>query len=178
VRAQLMERPPRCNAARRPAEGRSHDILNHRPPHAGRKGKIMKKIINGKLYDTETAKLIASRSSGGSGSFSDWSECLYKKRTGEYFLHGEGGPMTKYSRQCGDNSWGWGERITPLSYDEAVEFAEKAMTADEYMAEFGPVSEGERVTLSVSLDAAVADRIRKAAAAAGISVSECIASKF
>jgi len=139
----------------------------------------MKKIIDGRLYDTETAKLIASRSSGGSGSFSDWSEALYKKRTGEYFLHGEGGPMTKYSRQCGDNSWGWGERITPLSYDEAVKFAEKAMTAEEYQAEFGPVSEDEeRVTLSVSLDAAIADRIRKAAAAAKVSVSELIASKF
>ena len=53
------------------------------------------------------------------------------------------------------------------------------MDADDYETEFGEVSESdERVVLSVSLDAATADRIRKAAAAAGMSVSALIASKF
>ena len=46
----------------------------------------MKKIISGKLYDTETAKEIAVWNNGR--SYSDFSHCvetLYKKRTGEYF---------------------------------------------------------------------------------------------
>ena len=68
----------------------------------------MKKIINGKKYNTETAKEVGYRSSGGSTSdFSYWCQTLYRKRTGEFFLYGEGGPMTSYARSCGDNSWGW-----------------------------------------------------------------------
>lgn len=139
----------------------------------------MKKIINGKMYDTETAKEVASCYHGdGPRDFRHYSESLYKKRTGEYFLAGEGGPMTHYAVSTGQNSWSGGEKIIPLTYSEATEWAEREMGADEYQAEFGPVSEGERVTLSISLPADVADRIRKAAAAEGISVSECIGKRF
>lgn len=140
----------------------------------------MKKIINGKLYDTETAKEIAERSHGeGPRDFHYYSETLYKKRTGEYFLYGYGGPMSRYARTVGQNQWSGGERIEPLSYDSAREWAEKNMDADDYMAEFGPVSEeGERITLSVSLDSATADRIRREAQEKGVSVSALIASKF
>jgi len=139
----------------------------------------MKKIINGKMYDTETAKEVASCYHGdGPRDFRHYSESLYKKRTGEYFLAGEGGPMSHYAVTVGQNSWSGGEKIIPLTYSEATEWAEHEMDADEYQAEFGPVSEGERVTLSISLPADVADRIRKAAAAEGISVSECIGKRF
>jgi hypothetical protein len=139
----------------------------------------MKKIINGKMYDTETAKEVASCYHGeGPRDFRHYSETLYKKRTGEYFLAGEGGPMTHYAVSTGQNSWSGGEKIIPLTYSEATEWAEREMDADDYQAEFGPVSEGERVTLSISLPADVADRIRKAAAAEGISVSECIGKRF
>lgn len=139
----------------------------------------MKKIINGKMYDTETAKEVASCYHGeGPRDFRHYSETLYKKRTGEYFLAGEGGPMTHYAVSTGQNSWSGGEKIIPLTYSEATEWAEREMDADDYQAEFGPVSEGERVTLSISLPADVADRIRKTAAAEGISVSECIGKRF
>ena len=140
----------------------------------------MKKIINGKLYDTDTAKEIGSRFHGeGSRDFRHYSETLYRKRTGEYFLYGEGGPMSRYAETIGQNQWSGGEKIIPLDYKAATEWAEKNMDADEYQAEFGDVSEeGERVTLSISVDATVADRIRKAAAEAGTTVSALIASKF
>ena len=53
------------------------------------------------------------------------------------------------------------------------------MDADDYQAEFGPVSEeGERVVLSISLDAALADKIRKEAKEKGMTVSALIGSKF
>ena len=135
----------------------------------------MKKIINGKLYDTETAKEVASCSHGeGPRDFHYYHETLYRKRTGEYFLAGEGGPMTHYAVTVGQNSWRGGEKIIPLSYQEATEWAEREMDADDYETEFGTVSEGERVTLHISLPSDVADRIRKAAAAQGLSVSEYI----
>ena len=52
----------------------------------------MKKIINGRKYDTETAKHIGSRSEGQPGNFEYFTEDLYLKKTGEFFLLGDGGP--------------------------------------------------------------------------------------
>ena len=139
----------------------------------------MKKIINGKLYDTTTAREVAGCYHGeGPRDFHHYSEKLYRKRTGEYFLAGEGGPMTHYAVSAGQNSWSGGEKIIPLTYSEATEWAEREMDADDYQAEFGQVSDGELAHLHISLPADVADRIRKAAAAEGISVSECIGKRF
>ena len=48
----------------------------------------MKKIINGKLYDTDTAKEVFAISCGnGPSDFHYYAEQLYRKRTGEYFLY-------------------------------------------------------------------------------------------
>lgn len=138
----------------------------------------MKKIIGGKLYDTDTAKAIKSSTTSYPRQFDYCEETLYRKRTGEYFLAGEGGARSRYAKRIDQSTWGGGEGIVPLSYAEAMEWAEASMSPEEYLAEFGPVSEDEITHLHISLPADVADRIRKAAAAAGISVSECIASKF
>ena len=139
----------------------------------------MKKIINGKSYDTATAREVASCSHGdGPRDFRYYAEALYCKRTGEYFLAGEGGPMSHYAVTVGQNSWRGGEKIIPLTYAQATEWAEREMDADDYEAEFGQVSEDETVHLHISLPADIADRIRKAAASEGISVSECIGKRF
>ena len=140
----------------------------------------MKKVISGKLYDTDTAREIAVNSHGdGPRDFHYYSETLYRKRTGEYFLYGHGGPASRYAEAVGQNTWSGGWKIIPLSLESAQEWAEENMDADDYQQEFGPVSEdGGRVTLSVSLDAATADRIRREATEKGISVSALIASRF
>ena len=57
----------------------------------------MRKIINKKLYDTETAKYIAYKHVGDFGQPDGYEEQLYVKKTGEYFLYGIGGPESKYS---------------------------------------------------------------------------------
>ena len=140
----------------------------------------MKKIISGKMYDTDTAKEIAMRCHGqGPRDFRYYEETLYRKRTGEYFLYGEGGPMSRYAESCGQNQWRGGVKIIPLDYKAATEWGEENMSADDYQAEFGEVSEeSERTVLSISLDSATADRIRREAKEAGMSVSALIASKF
>lgn len=103
----------------------------------------MKKIINGKMYDTDTAKKIGFRSNGGSWrDFSHLEETLFRKKNGEFFLFGEGGAMTKYSVSCGQNEWSGGEKIVPMTYEEASDWAERYLDADEYTAIFGDVSEG------------------------------------
>ena len=57
----------------------------------------MKKVINGKLYDTETAKFLGDFDNGKfTNDFSYLYEGLYQKRTGEHFLHCVGGELTTY----------------------------------------------------------------------------------
>jgi len=97
----------------------------------------MKRIINGKRYDSETARLVGKFSNPGSGrDFQHYVESLYQKRTGEYFLYGIGGPMTQYAVSTGQNSWSGGSKIIPFTADEARDWAEEHLTADEYEAEF------------------------------------------
>ena len=55
----------------------------------------MRKNIDRKMYDTETAELLASSSNGyGHGDFRYMEEQLYRKKTGEFFLYGEGGALS------------------------------------------------------------------------------------
>lgn len=104
----------------------------------------MKRIIRGRLYDTETAREVAEWSDRAPGDFRHVEEVLFRKRTGEYFLHGYGGPMTRYGeRERYGDGVGYGSAILPLSFDEAREWAEEHMGADAYQEEFGPAPEGE-----------------------------------
>lgn len=101
----------------------------------------MKKIINGKKYDTATAKALYTMNSGALGDFEHVSETLYIKKTGEYFLYGEGGPMSRYARSAGQNCWSGGEAITPITEAKARAWAEKYMDGDEFESIFGEVDE-------------------------------------
>ena len=100
----------------------------------------MKKIINGLRYDTEKAVEVGAYQRGcypNSGDFSDWSATLYKTpRSGRFFLHGEGGAMTRFARHS-DGSSGWGEKLIPLSKEEALEWAEQYLDAEDIEEHFG-----------------------------------------
>lgn len=102
----------------------------------------MKRIINGKKYDTETARKVAEWSNGlGVRDFNHMSEELYVKRTGEFFILGEGGPLTRYAEDCRGGGSGSGVQIIPITESEAREWSEKHMSVDEYEAIFGEVEE-------------------------------------
>lgn len=131
----------------------------------------MKKIIGGKVYDTEKAKKVASwYSSYARNDFHYYEEELYKKKTGEFFLYGEGNAASPYSRSCGQNEWCGGEKIVPMTFAEAQEWAEKHLDGDEYSAIFGePDEDAEDVTLGIAVSAEAAAKLRRAAAENGIS---------
>lgn len=134
----------------------------------------MKKIINSKLYDTEKAKCVGEWSNNrGYSDFSHVEEELYRKRTGEFFLFGKGGPMTQYAKSCGDNSWTGGFEIIPLSAGKAREWAEEKLSADDYAEIFGMPDEGteEKETLCIQLPADLMARIRAGASEAGTSLT-------
>lgn len=69
----------------------------------------MKRIINGKLYNTETARVIAkSETTTDHSDFGYYCKEIYKKRTGEYFLCQYG-----YVYTCG-----WKTEIIPLKVQQ------------------------------------------------------------
>lgn len=134
----------------------------------------MKKIIKGKVYDTDTARLLGS-DGNYFRSFQEWREQLYQKRTGEFFLYGEGGPASKYAHSIGLNEWSGGWKIIPLTAEKAREWAEEHLTADEYEEIFGvPDEDAEPVALNILLPAPLMSRVRNGAAEAGISLTNYV----
>ena len=71
----------------------------------------MKKIIDGKLYNTKTAIEIAEESFSYPGDFHHTFQTLYKTKKGVYFFHGGGGPLTEWAESLGNNSTGGSENI-------------------------------------------------------------------
>ncbi len=141
----------------------------------------MKKVLNGKVYDTDSARKMAFWSNGlGYNDFKHCEETLYLKKTGEFFLYGAGGPMSRYTVSKGDNTWSGGEMIIPLSLEAAQKWAEEHLDGDEYEEIFGVVEDmGENaVRLGISVPESIAQKIKAEAEEKGMSVSALIASKF
>ena len=56
----------------------------------------MNKVIRGKRYNTETAKLVGTWEANEPENSDFWEkEELYQKRSGEFFLIGQGGAQTQ-----------------------------------------------------------------------------------
>ena len=136
----------------------------------------MNKVINGRRYDTETARELASASSAeGRSDFHWWEETLYRKSTGEYFLYGEGGPASRYAQASGQNSWSGGCRIMPMSLQDAQAWAEKHLDAEDYEEIFGAINETvEKRNVTFSLTGAAIEKITQMALAQNITKSEVI----
>ena len=124
----------------------------------------MKKIINGKTYNTETAKKLANWDNEIYGSFDSIEETLYQKRTGEFFLAGEGGARTIYSTPTENGSKG-GARIIPLTYSQAEKWAKAKLSANEYEGIFGAIEEDEtKVITTISIAKEKMEKAKREAA--------------
>lgn len=136
----------------------------------------MKTVINGKRYDTDKATLVASYESDISVEASHRiKEALYRKRTGEYFLHGQGGDESEYREYRGMNAWRGGERIIPMTIAEAEAWSEIRLSEDERRSVFGSEDDdAEPVVIVVKLDGKHNAKLRRAAQERGISVTSMI----
>lgn len=122
----------------------------------------MKKIIRGRKYDTETARKVGCKTE--QAQYGDVDYALYRKRTGEYFVHAE------FSYMLDDGN---PDYIKPLSADEADEWAQEHLNADAYEAEFGEiVDDDETISASINLPRKTYDKLRRLAVEAGEPMSK------
>lgn len=134
----------------------------------------MNKIINGKRYNTETAELIGECTN--TFNYSDFNyECekLYRKKTGEFFLYGEGGPMTSYAVYSGNNNWSGGSKIRPFSIEEAKKWGEENLDGDTYEKIFELEEEGN-IAFSVLLPENLYDRLKYRSGETGETMKDII----
>ena len=136
----------------------------------------MKRIIKGKVYDTATAKELGWwENIQDVRNFNHFSETLYRKRTGEFFLYGKGGPSTKYSQRVDQNCWSGGEDIIPISVENAREWVEDHLDAEDYEKIFGTFDEdAEDILLTFKAPAALDRKLQDKSTALGISKSELL----
>jgi hypothetical protein len=87
----------------------------------------MIRIIEGKRYNTDTATCVCNLSDGKGYSRSNFrfeDTDLYVTPKGTFFLAGEGGPMTRWSRTVGNMSTG-GSGIRVIDRAEALAILER-----------------------------------------------------
>lgn len=93
----------------------------------GRKGKgkvNMKKIIGDKLYNTDTATLIADQGNE-IHNFYRTNEVLYRTSKGAWFIHGKSSAGGTYGGGNGTDCWG-GENLVKMSETEVLRWAEES----------------------------------------------------
>lgn len=119
----------------------------------------MRRIIKNKVYDTDSARKMGTYR----GLFDDY-ESLYRKKTGEFFLHAYDGPNSEDS-------------IIPLTYDKAQEWARTSLTEEQYeRIFFGVVEEyTETEALTVQIPTALLIQLRRQTDRSGQLIKEAVA---
>ena len=96
----------------------------------------MRKVIEGKRYDTETDKQVAGGYYSNYGEFQYWCEELYRTREGNWFVYGEGGEKFSYARTVEQNKTTGGNEIIPLTREEALAWLEARATDPKAIEEY------------------------------------------
>jgi hypothetical protein len=104
----------------------------------------MRQVIDGRVFDTDTATEICRAAYGGSRTDFQWHEtALYRSPRGQFFLAGQGGPMSRWAQDVDGGGRSGGSGIVLLTQDEAREFMERQGCDVEAFERAGlPVEEG------------------------------------
>ena len=103
----------------------------------------MRRVINGKVYDTQTADTVVNLDNDLSGSdFNFQRISLYRTKKGVFFIAGTTGAFGRFCVMEDDGSRSDGSGIDVITKDEAREIAENAQTDVDVMEQhFGPLVE-------------------------------------
>ena len=94
--------------------------------------------VRGRL-NTETSELILADCNGvGRSDFRYTYESLYRTKAGQFWMEGEGGPMSGYARHSSDGTSTGGSGARLLTNEEAYDWARrKGLIDNENEAIFG-----------------------------------------
>jgi len=134
----------------------------------------VKKIIKGRLCDTDTAHKIGVWDNGQYGSLEYASETLYRTRSGQFFIHVKGESRSMYAKSVDLGSWTAGESIFLMSFDSAKEWAEEHLTKGEYNLHFEIPEGGDKVTMTVIVNASTKAILEEAKAKTGRPISALV----
>ena len=139
----------------------------------------MKRIIENRVYDTDTAKLIATvkndRHIGADRKTLE--ESLYQKKNGEFFLYRPNLAGTDAAHNIGISSCPHDKEnhIFALTYEQACKWGESEMSADDWLAVFGePEEDDSKAQIHVNLSKAAIIKLKQAAQKDGQTVSAYI----
>lgn len=120
----------------------------------------MKKTINKKVYDSGKAKALAHWDNGCFPSdLCGYMETLCITKSGNYFIHGCGGAKSIYAAVIGNTPTS-GEKIRPIAYSEAEEWAKRKLAAEEFEALFGKAGVGKSA-LNVEISNAAKQKLER-----------------
>ena len=81
---------------------------------------VLRRVIDGKVYDTIKANLVCELSSSHNYGDFGWHETeLYRTAKGNFFVAGVGGPRSMWAERTGQNSWSSGKGIRAVDENEA-----------------------------------------------------------
>lgn len=128
----------------------------------------MKKVIDGKQYNTQTAKELGKyENMKGRQAPAYYCETLYLTRSGKYFLHGIGGSRSFYRTVR--------EEIQPMFPQDAAAWAEEHLKPSEYAALFEDTgAEDEKKMLVVQVSAACKNKLQRIKETTGKTFGEIV----
>ena len=101
----------------------------------------MKRVIDGKVYNTDTATKIGNYSNGYScNDFNYLDQTLYLSKKGQFFLVGYGGANTIYAESYGDMR-GEGSTLRLWNKQEALSWASQHLDT-EVIEKYFTIEEG------------------------------------
>ena len=120
----------------------------------------MKKVIDGKRYDTATAKCLGRWESDQDyqGLYHEEEE-LYLTKAGNYFLYCCGGSASRYNKKVEANRWASGEQIHPISEERAQNWAKDRLDESEYELLFGIPEDIGTMQATIRIPAKLAERL-------------------
>lgn len=135
----------------------------------------MKKIINGKVYDTEKAALIARADHDNikDAYGMPCRQAMFRKKTGEFFVHLEQGTSLTLHNILGCD-YRQGRGIYPLTYGQAKMWAESEMSADAWENLFGDPEDDSDILLGIRVSASAAAKLKRIASEAGKSQNRIV----
>jgi hypothetical protein len=128
-----------------------------------KKGAAMRTVINNKVYDTNTAQFLGAYEHNGI------TECLYRKRTGEYFLH-----MTDKQPRKDKAGWRDGNKIAPYDYETARTWAELSLSKSLFERLFSGAGEDKQVMLGARVKDSTVAKLEQLQSETGKTIGELI----